>query len=117
MKEGERLRRLLEAKRYEQAELAEKAGVSKTAVGKWLRVGRFSDRTWKKLKPGLIKLGLKPHDVRPGEREAGPQEDLTLLVDTWTHEQLLAVKRILVSDDDSKEHLMSYIKGAVRKIT
>lgn len=114
--EGEKLRKLLEAKRYEQTELAEAVGVTKAAVGKWLRLKRFSPKVWDKICVGLEALHLSPGDIRPQEgdgKEYG--EDLTKLVENWPRVQLSVLKRILESGDTSRAVLLAYINGSLRE--
>lgn len=115
MHEGEKLKRLLESKRYQKTTFGEKAGgVSKQAVNKWVKEPRFSDFVWTKVKIGLIALGLNPFEIRPEDRDPGPSEDLTKLVERWPREQLTALRRILASDDASKDRLIAYLDGALR---
>lgn len=116
MHEGERLKRLLEAKRYEKKTFGDAAGVTKQAVGKWIKDERFSDVTWPKIVRGLHALHLSPSDIRPEEREALPKEDLTKLVEAWPKDQLIVLRRIISSDDASKDRLLAYIDGALRPV-
>jgi transcriptional regulator with XRE-family HTH domain len=118
MSEGDRLRRLLEAKRYEQTDLAAAVGVTKAAVGKWLKEKeRFSDRVWDKVRAGLLALNLNPGDIR-SEESSQPKysEDLTKLVEAWPRAHLLILKRILESDDTSRAILLAFIHGSTRQI-
>lgn len=114
MGEGEKLRRLLEIKRYEQLDLAKATGVTKTAVGKWIKESVFSNRVWPKIRDGLLKIGLNPADIRAGAQDQEASEDLTKLVERWPREQLTVLRRIVVSDDVSKSRLLAYLDGALR---
>lgn len=117
MGEGEKLKKLLEIKRYDQVNLAKALGVTKTAVGKWTKETRFSDRVWPKVREGLIALGLNPADVRAGAQDQEASEDLTKLVERWSRDQLSVLRRILMSDEVSKSRLLAYIEGALRPHT
>lgn len=114
MGEGEKLKKLLKIKRYEQVDLAKVIGVTKTAVGKWTKEAVFSDRVWPKVRDGLLKLGLNPADIRAGAQDQEASEDLTKLVERWPREQLTVLRRIIVSDDVSKGRLLAYLEGALR---
>lgn len=114
MGDGEKLRQLLDIKRYEQTDLAREAGVSKAAVGKWMKEKKFSDRKWPKIRDGLLKLGLNPSDIRVSPHDQEASEDLTKLVERMSRDQLTVIKRILTSDEVSKSRLLAYIDGALR---
>lgn len=115
--EGERLRRLLAATRYEQKQLADAIGVTKAAVGQWVKMEVFSKRIWERLQTGLEALGLDPNEIRSGATTTKqPTEDLTRLVESWSRAHLSTLKRILESDDTSREILLAYVNGSLRQI-
>lgn len=117
MTEGEKLKQLLKMKRYDQKQLADAAGVTKAAVGKWMKEHHFSERMWPRVRDGLNALGLNPADVRSDPRDQAATEDLSKLVERWPREQLVTLRRIITSDDLSKSRLLSYIDGALRPYT
>lgn len=118
--EGERLRELLAAKRYEQKQFAEKIGVTKAAVGHWIKYKRFTPRVWERVVHGLTSLNIDPAEIRPTSGLIKRDEqDLTHLVDDWPSDYLVTLRVILErveNDALARRVLLAYIDGSLRQI-
>ena len=116
--DGQKLRELLGKERRSQAELAEAAGVTRTAVQRWLKTPHFSDKMWNRIEPALRRLRMDPREIRPagGQATKGATQDLKQLVQDWSDENLATMRKVLRADEPSRERLLDYIDGALRKI-
>lgn len=116
MSEGEKLRRLMERHAKTQAELGRLLNIGRAAVNHYFEKERFSAKVWIKLKVALPKMGMDPADVRPREDdEVQHDEDLTVLVEDWSHEHLEQLRTILMASAPSRTHVLAYVNGALRQ--
>lgn len=109
--DGERIRKLLSATGKTPADLARAAGVTRTAVDRYLKAERIGKLAWLTVRVGLTKIGIDPRKVRPDDQAAEEEIDLRPLIHGFDRDELERIKKILEADTLDREKLLYFVDG------
>lgn len=112
--EGERIKQMLTATGRTPADLSRAAGVSRTAVDRYLKAATIKKIAWVTVRKGLVKLQLDPRKVKPDDQVSIDVEiDLRPLIHDFSRDQLERLKTILDADIGPREKLSYFVDGAL----
>lgn len=109
--DGHKLRAELARIGRSPADFARAAGVSRTAVDRWLNTPDIGRVAWRTIRPALVRVGIEPATIKPNEPAPEAEVDLRPLIHDFTVDQMRRLLEILSSDRLPRDKLEFFIDG------